>query len=37
MTRDDEGMTRDDWDDLGLLGMTRDEEGMNRDDWDDLG
>ena len=37
MTRDDEGMTRDDWDDLGLLGMTRDEEGMTRDDWDDLG
>ena len=25
MTRDDKGMTRDDWDD----------EGMTRDDWDD--
>ena len=28
MTRDDEGMTRDDWDDLARLGMT----GMT---WDD--
>ena len=37
MTRDDEGMTRDDWDDLGLLGMTRYDEGMTRDDLDDLG
>ena len=27
------GMTRDDWDDLGLLGMN----GMTRDDWDDKG
>ena len=30
-------MTRDDGDDLGLLGMTRDDEGMTRDDWDDWG
>ena len=30
-------MTRDDWDDLGRLGMTRDYEGMTRDDCDDLG
>ena len=30
-------MTRDDWEDLGSLGMTRDDEGMTRDDWDDLG
>ena len=34
MTRVDYGrleMTRDDWDDKGLLRMT----GMTRDDWDD--
>ena len=28
MTRDDKGMTRDDWDGLGRLGKT----GMTRDD-----
>ena len=33
MTRDDQGFTRDDWDDLGWLGIT----GMTWDDWDDLG
>ena len=28
------GMTRDDWDDKGLLGMTI-KTGMNGDDWHD--
>ena len=28
-------MTRDDWDDYGLLGMTI-KSGMTGDDWDDL-
>ena len=28
------GMTRDDWDNYGRLGMTK-MTGMTRDDWDD--